>query len=682
MKSLLRSLLGRVLIGWLLLVGAFSSTQLSYAQSAPLNETIYIDQIVVDPATGQRTQIVLSDGGVGNQPLQDLLVAFLLSEDNTILVAYPLTGGMTNAEGFFTLGGPSDSDLAVDLSGLQSADAVAIYEGEISAFAAGSRVADSNAIDLVLFALADNNELLALRPPLPATATLAEAALPAATTRASACNDAAVPIHSVQGADDISPRLGEVVAIQGIVVGDFQDVKTQLRGFFVQEEATDQDDDPATSEGIFVLDNGFKVDVMPGDLVRVRGLVHEFNTMTELKRLESVYICERNRPLEPVLVTLPETENGDLERYEGMLIRIANEMTVAQTYFLGRYGQMTLAAPATTGRRTYQPTTLFPPDTPEAKALAEENARRLLVLDDGRDLSALGDNPNPVPYLGDPPPAVIRAGDTVTNLVGVLDFGRINSAPGNEAALDYRLHPMEAPMFTAANPRTTTPPTVMGDLRVVGFNVLNYFNGDGQGGGYPTARGAKTAAEFERQRDKVIAALLALDADVIGLMEIENDGYGINSAIQDLVTGLNETQPDDVAYAFIDPRLPRLGGDAIAVGLLYRTMVITPTGPAMTLDTGAFDQTLADEGRSRQPLVQTFVDGAGERFTVVVNHFKSKRPGEMATGGNVDSGNGTGGWNERRTEAAQDLVTWLATDPTNSGDPDVLIIGDLNAYAK
>ena len=32
--------------------------------------------------------------------------------------------------------------------------------------------------------------------------------------------------------------------------------------------------------------------------------------------------------------------------------------------------------------------------------------------------------------------------------------------------------------------------------------------------------------------------------------------------------------------------------------------------------------------------------------------------------------------------AAEALVDWLATDPTGSGDPDFLIIGDLNSYAK
>lgn len=683
MKQSYRSLFNVMLLLGLLLVGNLLTADGSRAQSAPLSDTVLIDQIVLDPVTGQPTQVILFDGGLGNQPLQKLVVVFLRNRDHTILAAYPITDTVTDQEGFFTLDlAGTASSREVEASALQAADALALASGGVDGFPTGTVLDTTTLRDMVIYAVTDNHELLAMRP-LPVEAAQSAAVMAAAPATANpaaagVCGTAATAIHAVQGATAASPLLGQTVTVEGLVVGDFQNVKTQLRGFFVQEESADQDADPTTSEGIFVFDNGLKDDVQAGDRVRVRGLVQEFNTMTELKRVEKVVICDQNNPLEPALVTLPEAVDGDLEQVEGMLIRLANEMTVAQTYFLGRYGQMTLAAAG----RLYQPTNLFPPDSPEAQALATENARRLLVLDDGRDLSALGDNPNPVPYLGAPPPAVIRAGDTVTNLVGVLDYGRINSAPGAEVALDYRLQPTQAPLFSTGNARTDTPPAVGGALKVASFNVLNYFNGDGQGGGFPTARGAQSAAEFQRQRAKIIAALQALDADVVGLMEIENDGYGPTSAIQDLVNGLNETQPTGVSYAFIDPRLPRLGGDEIAVGMLYKTNTITPTGPAVTLDTGAFDQTLADGGRSRQPLVQTFVDQQGEQFTVAVNHFKSKRPGADLTGGDVDSGNGVGAWNGRRTQAAQDLLTWLGADPTGSGDPDILIIGDLNSYAQ
>lgn len=663
-----RSLANFVLLLASFLVVTLLFTKVSHAQTAASEPTVIIDQLILDPATGQPNQLILFDGGVGNRPLQNLAVVFVNSSDRTILATYPITESVTDQDGFFTMTVPAPA-----------ADTIALVTGAIAAFPSGAVLDTANVLDLVLYAATADNELWAIHQAVPERSTpmAAAAVREAAPAAVGACGSAATAIHEIQGATSASPLLGQTVTVEGIVVGDFQNVKTQLRGFFVQEESAGQDTDATTSEGIFVFDNGLKDEVKAGDRVRVRGIVHEFNTMTELKRVEKVLLCDQNNPLEPAIVTLPEAVDGNLEHYEGMLIRLTTEMTVAQTYFLGRYGQMTLAA-----GRLYQPTHLFPPDSTEALALADENARRLLVLDDGRDLSALGDNPNPVPYLGAPPPAVIRAGDTVTNLVGVLDYGRINSAPGAEVTLDYRLHPIEPPSFTNSNARTTAPPAVGGAINVASFNVLNYFNGDGQGGGFPTPRGAQTAAEFQRQRAKIIAALHALDADVVGLMEIENDGYGPDSAIQDLVNGLNETQPAGVSYAFIDPRLPRLGGDEITVGMLYKTNTITPTGPAMTLNTGAFDQTLADGGRSRQPLVQTFVDQQGERLTVAVNHFKSKRPGDNITGDDADSGNGAGAWNARRTQAAQELTAWLATDPTGSGDPDFLIIGDLNAYAQ
>jgi len=210
--------------------------------------------------------------------------------------------------------------------------------------------------------------------------------------------------------------------------------------------------------------------------------------------------------------------------------------------------------------------------------------------------------------------------------------------------------------------------------------VMNFFNGDGSGGGFPTSRGADTAAEFARQRTKLITAITAMNADVIGLMEIENDGYGSTGAIQDLVNGLNAVTPGDTTYGFIDPGVARIGSDEIAVGILYRIETAAPVGAAAILDASVdarFDST-----KNRPALAQTFRElGSGEVVTVAVNHLKSK--GSSCAGiGDPDSGDGQGNCNLTRTRAAQALVDWLATDPTASGDGDILIIGDLNSYAK
>jgi len=58
--------------------------------------------------------------------------------------------------------------------------------------------------------------------------------------------------------------------------------------------------------------------------------------------------------------------------------------------------------------------------------------------------------------------------------------------------------------------------------------VLNHFNGDGMGGGFPgSARGASSPVEWSARSAKIVSAIAAIDADV-GLIEMENDGDGAN----------------------------------------------------------------------------------------------------------------------------------------------------------
>ena len=201
-------------------------------------------------------------------------------------------------------------------------------------------------------------------------------------------------------------------------------------------------------------------------------------------------------------------------------------------------------------------------------------------------------------------------------------------------------------------------------------NVLNYFNGDGQGGGFPTSRGATTPLEFERQRTKIITALVGLDADVVGLMEIENDGDGSLSAVQDLVNGLNAaTAPD--TYAFVAEPAP--GTDDIKVTLIYRSGRVTPIGAAQNYQTDTAAYTPLYD---RPPLVQRFQAPHGQQFFVIVNHFKSKSDCP-SSGVDVDLGQGC--WNAKRTAQANELLNLSGT--LQPIVPDVIVVGDLNAYA-
>ena len=82
---------------------------------------------------------------------------------------------------------------------------------------------------------------------------------------------------------------------------------------------------------------------------------------------------------------------------------------------------------------------------------------------------------------------------------------------------------------------------------------------------------------------------------------------------------------------------------------------------------------------SRPALAVTFEEIAtGGEFTAVINHFKSKSG--VGTGADADQLDGQGAWQQQREFAAEALTKWLGTDPTKSGDSDVLVLGDLNAY--
>lgn len=461
-------------------------------------------------------------------------------------------------------------------------------------------------------------------------------------------------ISEVQGSGAASPLAGAVVTVEGVVTGDYQG-SGQLEGFYMQEEDADADGDAATSEGIFVFTS---LPVSAGDVVRVKGTVTEFFSLTELASVSGVEICGQGASVTPAGLALPVAQYEDFERYEGMLVQIAQTLTATETFTLARFGEVRLAA----NGRLQTPTAVAAPG-PDALAVADANRRRSFVLDDGNGQQNI--DPTVHPFGGLSAASTLRSGYTVSGLSGIFDY-RFG---------DYRLQPLGGVAFDpAGNPRPAAPATVGGNTRVAAFNVLNYFNGNGLGGGFPTSRGASTPVEFERQRAKVISALSTIDADIVGLMEIENDAAG-NSALEDLVSGLNGALGAGT-YSFIDTGV--IGSDAIRVAIIYKPASVTPAGVWKVLD--ASTDSRFDSSRNRPSLAQTFERlGTGKRLTVVVNHLKSKG---SACAGDPDTGDGQGNCNGTRTAAAEALVDWVASDPTGQGTDDALLIGDMNAYGR
>lgn len=482
------------------------------------------------------------------------------------------------------------------------------------------------------------------------------------STGPGACGDAADLISSIQGAQAQSPRTGATVTVEAVVVGAHVQ---GLGGIFVQEEQADRDGDPMSSEGLFLQVDGASPRVSTGDVVRARGVVGELGdgqrTLTSLIELSDFRVCGRADELPlPALIEEAPLLTDDWEAWEGMRVEIEPAATVVGNWSVLDRGELLVAL----GGRHWVPTDRHPPGE-AARQLAADQARARILLDDG---SVDGGTPERVSWLRQQPngDAPLRAGSEVRGIAGVLDqrFG------------SYRIH-VDGRVEVSHAPRPQTAPEVAGGVRIATFNVQNYFNGDGRGGGFPTPRGARDAEELKRQRAKVISTLRGLDADLYALTEVENDGYEKDSAIAELARELGASKGRPREYDYIRAPGERLGGDEISVGFIYRTRKLEPVGAAAALEGGPFAR------GNRVPLAQTFeVRDSKGRFTAVVNHFKSKGGCEEADEANRDRGDGQACWNALRVDAARALSAWLATDPTGSGDPDVLILGDLNANSR
>ncbi len=506
------------------------------------------------------------------------------------------------------------------------------------------------------------------------------------TTEADPCTLPYTPIYQIQGSGATVALTGTQTT-QGVVVGDYEGASPALRGFFIQDSTGDGN--LVTSDGIFVFEGSNANTVSVGDVVRVTGTAAENQGQSQVS-VGTITKCGTGT-VTPTDVTFPVAAPDFLEQYEGMLVRLPQTMDVTEHFQLGRFGQVVLSS----GGRLRQPTNVVLPGAP-ALALQAANDLNKIILDD----ASQAQNPDPILFArgGHPLSAsnTLRGGDTATGIVGVLNYTWAGNAASGNA---YRVRPINAlngyVNFEPTNPRPTSPPDVGGSVQVAGMNVLNYFNTfdglpdnvdnctNGVGGIATDCRGADTQAEFDRQWPKTVAAILALDPDVLEFNEIENDGYGPTSAIAHLVDRLNAaTVPG--TYALIDAdagtgQVNALGLDAIKVGMVYKPGVVTPVGQTAVLNSVAFVNGGDSAPRNRPALAQAFRENAtGAVFVAVGNHLKSKGSACDVP----DAGDGQGNCNQVRVNAATELVNWLATDPSGTGDPDVLMVGDYNSYAK
>ena len=453
---------------------------------------------------------------------------------------------------------------------------------------------------------------------------------------ATLCAGEFTPVAAVQGDGYISPLLDRPVRVTGVVTR-----VEPKRGFYLEDGVSTTSE--LASRGLFVAAKGLS-SVAPGQRVAVDGRVAETgsgqDTLTALVDAEVTATCATglDLPLSPVRLPLDARQREALEGMRVAFEGSPGDLVLADHYNLHN-GEMTLSA----GGPLRIPTEDAVPGAAAVEAARRNRARELEVTLPGPHLAAL-----PV-------------GTVVWDVLGVM---------GHDGR-EQRLLLESAPPTRAAN-SPPDPPPAGPYLRIVGANLLNYFNGDGRGGGFPTERGAQTPQEFAAQRDRSRAALARIRPHLLAVQELENDGFGPDSAARSLLDLLNETGDGD--WAVVDPGRGPIGGDVITVGLFYRTGALETVGAPEILGGPAF------AALSRQPLAQRFRDRAsGQEFLVAVNHLKSK--GRCPQGGpDSDQGDGQGCWNRARVGAVSALAPWLDELAREAATEHVLILGDMNAW--
>ncbi len=555
-------------------------------------------------------------------------------------------------------------------------------------------------------------------------------------------------VGEVQGEGDKSPLIEtgfestDAYKVTGVVSAI---TSFPASGFYLYHN----DGNPKTSDGVFVHTKEATQDLV-GKTVCVVAKAKEYYGLTQLK-LEDKWevVNDAVTPVEPVdLVRHADDANFDatLERYEGMLVKTVDDMEPAANgekasekfdmrvsrSFSFDYDSFRNNLVLAYKRPNPQPNQNHVPGSAESIAQARENDdHRLYVESDGKAPSGV------IPYYPafreNPHNNYIRINDGVHGLTGVIDFSygdyRLIVPKALEGKADIK--------FVHNTPRTNAPDLVetYGEdgftIKVATQNVLNYFNSPygGSDNSFGDNRGAKSQQEFERQQAKIVDAIFKLDADIIGLMEIENNGFGDFGAINELLRAVNENYWDENygdrnrsnsihnRYVFVGfdkngdqilDDLDTVGSDAISNGILYRPSkvsvvsgrvipmpwqdapMIVDENNAPVVD-GKGDIRESGKNYQRHTVAATFkVLQTGKELTVSVNHLKSKGStcyedwlgwetwkGFDPVKGDVRNDDFQGSCENFRVAAAYHLGNEMAKI---GGDQ--VVLGDLNSYAK
>ena len=191
--------------------------------------------------------------------------------------------------------------------------------------------------------------------------------------------------------------------------------------------------------------------------------------------------------------------------------------------------------------------------------IRDRNNNNRVILSDGSSTTY----PNPRPWQD--ADGTCRTGQYTTLLRGVF----------SQSQYGYTITPTTTPVFQG-NPRPTAV-TNLGNynLKICSFNLRLYLT-SGYGNGY----GPDNEADAEKQHNKIMKALEAIDADIFGLIEVQQ-GQDALAKITNSLNALNNGKH----YSYIDDGT-KVSGTFTKVGFVYRDDLLEPLRQIQSNNTG------------------------------------------------------------------------------------------------
>ncbi len=420
---------------------------------------------------------------------------------------------------------------------------------------------------------------------------------------------ALLPIGAIQGMGDVSPYLNRFVNFRGVVVGRYEDVNTRgdvYYTLFVQDIPGAGDGDPATSDGIAVfLGRQPRPDISLGAVVTVGGKVTEFYGLTEIDDKGLVVTIEEpTGSLPPPVFIDPPADMVEMAAYfealEGMRVAYEGGVLVAGPTHEG-CGFAVIAEAAAAA------------ELPAIRRADDDPVGRVVPVLYPGDLSC-----DDIPQ--------VKTGDRITGLAGALtynfdQFKIIFDAP---AKLVVELVPSPS--------LPELPETGPEQIVVASINAENYFDTtrDTDEEGEPVLTDDELAARQAKLAHLIADALEC--PTLIGLQEVEHEALlrELSAALEApcgfayQISHLESPDARGIDNALLsDPRRVRV--DAVS---LRQVCSPVPT----EIDDLSVVCAPGDEPLFGRPPLQIDALIDGTPFTLFVNHFKSKRGGEIETG--------------------------------------------------